>query len=118
VERYKLTPSDAVRLVRKVGGLPVVAHPGEIATLPNLLPELIDAGLVGLEAYYCGYTPEAVEGLLGLADEHGLIPTGGTDFHRRDPSGRSPQYPGEAWVPWESVRRLKALAAKRDGKTG
>jgi 3',5'-nucleoside bisphosphate phosphatase len=115
VERYKLTPADAVRLVRRVGGLPVLAHPAEIVMLPNLLPELIDAGLVGLEAYYAEYTPEAVEGLLLLADEHGLVPTGGTDFHRRDPSGRSPQFPGETWVPWESVRRLKALAAKRDG---
>jgi 3',5'-nucleoside bisphosphate phosphatase len=116
VERYKLTPAEAVQLVRRVGGLPVLAHPAEIATLPTLLPDLIEAGLVGLEAYYCDYSPEAVEGLLVLADEHGLIPTGGTDFHRRDPSGRSPQYPGEAWVPWESVRRLKALAAKRDGE--
>lgn len=113
VERYKLTPVEAVRIVRTVKGLPVLAHPAEVVTLPDLLPELVEAGLVGLEAYYSDYSPEAVEGLLSLADEYGLVPTGGTDFHRRDPSGRPPQYPGDVWVPWESVRRLKALAAKR-----
>lgn len=116
VERYKLTPTDAVGLVRQVGGLPVLAHPAEVLTLYQLLPRLIEAGLVGLEAYYFGYSPETVEGLLVLADEHGLIPTGGTDFHRVDPSGHGPRHPGETWVPWESVRRLKALATRLQGE--
>lgn len=111
VERYKLTPMEAVALIRKVEGLPVLAHPAEVVTLHSLLPDLISAGLVGLECYYGEYSPEAVEGLLALADEHGLIPTGGTDFHRLD-AGHRPRHPGDAWVPWESVRRLKALATR------
>lgn len=110
VERYKLTPREAVAVIRGVKGLPVLAHPAEIVVLPNLLPELISAGLVGLEAYYSDYSPEAVEGLLALADEYGLIPTGGTDFHRHDHMGHGPRHPGETWVPWESVRRLRAMA--------
>ena len=110
VERYKLTPTDAVAVIRQVNGLPVLAHPSEVVTLQQLLPELIQAGIVGIEAYYGDYSPEAVEGLVALADEHGLIPTGGTDFHRADPGSRYPQFPGHTWVPWESVRRLRALA--------
>lgn len=116
VERYKLTPADAVRLIRKVRGLPVLAHPGEVLTLDTLLPELIAAGLVGLECYYGDYSPETVEGLLALADEHGLIPTGGTDFHRVEGIGRGPHHPGDTWVPWESVRRLRALAIHLHGE--
>jgi len=115
VERYKLTPVDAVRLIRKVRGLPVLAHPGEVLTLGTLLPELIAAGLVGLECYYGDYSPETVEGLLALADEHGLIPTGGTDFHRVEGIGHGPHHPGDTWVPWESVRRLRALAIHLHG---
>jgi len=116
VERYKLTPTDAVRLIRTVQGLPVLAHPGEVLTLETLLPELISAGLVGLECYYGDYSPETVEGLLALADEHGLIPTGGTDFHRIEGFGYGPHHPGDTWVPWESVRRLKALAVHLQGE--
>ena len=117
VERYKLTPVEAVGLIRKVEGLPVLAHPGELVTLSTLLPELIAAGLAGLECYYGDYSPEAVEGLLALADEHGLVPTGGTDFHRPEGIGHGPNHPGDSWVPWESVRRLRALAPmRRDGR--
>ena len=112
VERYKLTPMEAVALIRGVNGLPVLAHPAEVVNLHRLLPDLMSAGLVGLEAYYGDYSPEAVEGLLELADEHGLIPTGGTDFHRVDASAFGPRHPGDTWVPWESVRRLRALATR------
>ena len=113
VERYKLTPAEAVQMIRGVGGLPVLAHPSEVVTLNQVLPELVSAGLVGLECYYFGYSPEAVEGLVALADERGLVPTGGTDFHGHDTSGQGARYPGDVWVPWESVRRLKALAESR-----
>ncbi len=112
VERYKLTPEEAVAIIRGVGGLAVLAHPGEVVTLGEVLPNLISAGLAGLECYYFGYSPETVEGLVELADEHGLVPTGGTDFHGRDTSGQGPKHPGDVWVPWESVRRLTALAEK------
>lgn len=111
-ERYKLTPVEAVSLVRRVKGLPVLAHPAEIITVDRLLPDLIGAGLVGIETYYSDYSPETVEMLIGLANEYGLVPTGGTDFHRHGNGGYGPRHPGDTWVPWESVRRLKALAAR------
>ena len=115
VERYKLTPAEAVQMILGVGGLPVLAHPAEVVTLSQVLPDLTAAGLVGLECYYFGYSPGAVEGLVALADERGLVPTGGTDFHGRDTTGQGPRHPGDVWVPWESVRRLKALANKPRG---
>ncbi len=115
VERYKLTPVEAVQMILGVDGLPVLAHPAEVVTLSQVLPELVSAGLVGLECYYFGYSPEAVEGLVALADERGLVPTGGTDFHGHDTTGQGPRYPGDVWVPWESVRRLRALAGRLKG---
>jgi 3',5'-nucleoside bisphosphate phosphatase len=117
VPRYKLAPQDAIRLIASANGLPVMAHP---ITLPGLdelrkwLPDLIAAGMVGLEVYYGPYTPEQVQDLLTIANEHRLIPTGGSDYHG---PGIHPTPLGGRYVPYESVERLKAAAAQRHGKT-
>ena len=117
VPRYKLTPEDAVRLIASANGLPVIAHPYDlpgITELRNWLPDLCEAGMVGLETYYGPYTPEIEQELLALAEEYHLIPTGGTDFHG---PGIHPTPLGGRYVPYEAVERLKAEAAKRRGKT-
>lgn len=107
-ERYKLTPVDSVSLIARKGGLAVLAHPAEHPSIVNLLPSLIDAGLVGIEAYYNGYSPETVRGILELARKHDLVPTGGSDFHGLE-SGVECQI-GEPSVPLEPVLRLIELA--------
>lgn len=117
VPRYKLTPQDAVHLVASANGLPVIAHPFELPGLDELrnwLPDLCEAGMVGLETYYGTYTPENVRELLALAHEYNLIPTGGSDFHG---PGMHPTPLGGRHVPFEAVERLKSEAAKRRGKT-
>lgn len=116
VPRYRLTPEDAVRLIASANGLPVIAHPLDLpglAELRNWLPGLVEAGMVGLETYYGPYTLEDERALRALADEYGLIPTGGTDFHG---PGIHPTPLGGRPVPHEAVERLKAAAAQRHGK--
>jgi len=90
VERYKILPEDAIQLVRKSGGIPVLAHPytytrsGELKTgldLKRWLPRLWDAGLMGVEAYYPHYPHRITRRLLALAIHYGLLITGGSDFH-------------------------------------
>jgi 3',5'-nucleoside bisphosphate phosphatase len=78
VPRYKVTPVEALHMIRDAGGLPVLAHPWE---LRSIVPELVAEGLVGLEAYYAGYSAIATDCLCQLAREHGLLCTGGSDFH-------------------------------------
>jgi 3',5'-nucleoside bisphosphate phosphatase len=117
VPRYKLAPQDAIRLIASANGIPVMAHPLTMPGLDGLrswLPDLVATGLMGLEVYYGPYTPEQVQSLLTIADEHHLIPTGGTDFHG---PGIHPTPLGGRYVPYESVERLKAVAAQRQGKT-
>ncbi len=106
VARDKLTPVDAIRLIRSVGGLPVVAHPSFIEHFEALLPELVQAGLAGIEVYYAKYRPDTIERLLALADSYGIIPCGGTDYHGRFDGETAP---GEAYVPVETYERLWAL---------
>jgi 3',5'-nucleoside bisphosphate phosphatase len=116
VPRYKLTPADAVRLIASVNGLPVIAHPLDLpglTELRNWLPGLREAGMVGLETYYGQYTGEDEHELRALANEYNLIPTGGSDFHG---PGIHLTPLGGHYVPYESVERLKAEAAKRYGK--
>jgi len=117
VPRYKLTPVDAVRLIISANGLPVIAHPLELPGLEELrswLPELCAAGMVGLETYYGPYSGEDEQALRALADQYGLIPTGGSDFHG---PGIHPTPLGGRPVPYEAVERLKAAAARRHGQT-
>jgi predicted metal-dependent phosphoesterase TrpH len=113
-ERMKFTPVEACMLIRRAGGLPVLAHPvtfdryGAIKTpfdLDERLPTLKDAGLMGIEVYYPGYDAITIEFLLHTARRHGLLVTGGTDFH-----GIRPTEPdlGAVYIPIKTVRRLKS----------
>lgn len=117
-ERVKLAPAEAVRLLLDRGALPVMAHPtysasksdrGAVHSLPGILADLTDAGLVGMEVYYGDYTPEQVKWLRGLADDFGLIPCGGSDYHAAGNPGE-PE-PGTVGPPMSSVDALNALRA-------
>lgn len=105
VERYKLSPIEAVSLIKEAWGLPVLAHPREVT---HFLPSLVEQGLVGLEVYYDGYSAEDIRQLTRLARKYGLIPTGGSDYH--GPGVLDSVEVGGIWVPEESLKRLQALA--------
>lgn len=116
VERAKLSPVEACQLIRSAGGLPVFAHPlivlmsgRALEPLPvdESLPELVEAGLAGLEVYYPHYTPVHIDRLLALARRYDLLVTGGSDFHGAGSAG-APL--GSIYVP------RKCLAALKDAR--
>jgi len=111
VEREKITQIDAVSLIVKAGGLPVLAHPLTFRDSETMLPKLKAAGLVGLEAYYGNYCAEEVNKLVSLARRHGLIATGGSDYHGIDDSHETAI--GGSGVPLASAEQLIALAGQR-----
>jgi predicted metal-dependent phosphoesterase TrpH len=104
VERYKISPLEAVSLIKEARGAPVLAHPLKVM---HFLPSLVEGGLVGLEVYYNGYSAEEIQGLADLARKFDLIPTGGSDFHGSDVPDAVGM--GGVRVPMESVERLRAL---------
>jgi len=116
VDRFKLTPEDAVQLIQRAGGMPVLAHPTYCAgnnpnfDLTGFVRELREAGLAGIECYYADYSPEVVESLVGIARELNLIPTGGTDYHGRNQSFVEL---GERTVPVETLERMRAWRLAR-----
>ena len=114
VERMRLSPAEAVNVIRESGGVPVLAHPfsfDQYGTLlksvhpEQLVPELVGAGLRGIETYYYRYPGDVIASLLRLGERFGLIATGGSDFHGSVKPG---QGLGSVFVPWEAVERLTA----------
>jgi len=107
VPRKKLTPEDAVRLIRKAGGVPVFAHPG-LAGRDELIPALIAAGLMGIECYYTEHSAQQRATYLQICKERDLVATGGSDFH--GPQVRAATL-GSPTVPMAAVDALRAKAA-------
>jgi len=111
VEREKMTPQEAVELILRSNGLPVLAHPLTTNDPETMVIELKAAGLVGIEVYYNGYTTEQIYRLVGLANRCNLITTGGSDYHGLDASTET--MIGGVDVPVESAEQLIALAEQR-----
>lgn len=112
VERFKLTPVEAVQLIREAEGMPVLAHPMYINPgkdsgfdLSSFVNELREGGLVGIECFYGDAAPDTVRDLCKVAREFDLIPTGGSDFHGR---GMYATDLGEREIPPETIERMRA----------
>lgn len=80
VPHYKLTPKQVIDLVKLVGGIPVLAHPGLIRN-DDIVLDVIHSGICGLEVYHPTHNEEQIEKYLTLANQHHLMVTGGSDFH-------------------------------------
>ena len=117
VERSKLTPPDAVKLLNDVGGVAVFAHPWferrgnepePEQSLIETVEELKAAGLHGMEVHYSMYDEATVDWLADVARAYDLIPCGGSDYHH---SGNSREpLPGVNGPPLETVERLEEAA--------
>lgn len=80
VPHYKLSPAQVIELVKKTGGVPVLAHPGLVGD-DTIVLDIIHSGILGLEVYHPKHDEEQVQKYLTLANSHQLAITGGSDFH-------------------------------------
>jgi 3',5'-nucleoside bisphosphate phosphatase len=103
VSGFKLTPGEAIKLIKDSGGVPVLAHPYTLRR-DELIPEFVKIGLMGLEIYYSEHTQGMINFYLGLAQKYNLLATGGSDFHGyAKPDVRL----GVVKIPYELVEKLK-----------
>jgi 3',5'-nucleoside bisphosphate phosphatase len=107
VPREPLFSAEAVRLVSEAGGIAVLAHPLTMGDYRRQLPELIEAGLTGIEVYYGPYSDDERMTLAELARRNNLITTGGSDFH--GPDHREGRELGDAGVPEHVLDDLQRL---------
>jgi hypothetical protein len=104
VAREGLGPVEAIVAIRAAGGLPVLAHFREAPFRRELLQELVDDGLAGLEVYYRTFDVATVEAVGAVATDLGLIATGGTDYH--GDLGPYADSHAQLWVPPEVGQTL------------
>lgn len=105
---FRFSPLEAIRLIRDMGGIPVLAHP-YILNRDELITQFIEYGLMGLEVYYPEHTQSMVNFYLGLAKKLNLLVTGGSDCHGLvKPEVKI----GSIKLPYELVEALKAAKDK------
>ena len=108
VERVKLSPEEAVGIIRKAGGAAVLAHPAYMNDMELGISNLSGIGLAGMEVHYAKYREDTIRQLARLSQQYDLIPCGGSDYHGLGNSDEC--LPGQNGPPMESVERLEAAA--------
>ena len=109
VPKAKMSAQAAIELVHQANGLAVMAHPG-LNRSDDVIPDLVDAGLDGIECFHTKHSTANTEHYIELAEKFRLLVTGGSDCH-----GLSKGKPliGTIRLPYEHVATLRARATKR-----
>lgn len=108
----RITPQEAITLIKEAGGVAVLAHPG-LYDADDLVQELIAFGLDGIEVNHPDNDDQQRMQYRKWAEEHGLVMTGGSDFHGW--RGEEPFHAmlGTHTAPMDAVERLREIAGKR-----
>ncbi|MBD2231737.1 PHP domain-containing protein [Phormidium tenue] len=128
VQYDKFSAAEGIQLLRDCGAVPVWAHPYLFkgSTVDALLPQLVEAGLMGVEVYHPHHSPSDIRRLETYCREHDLVMTGGSDFHgpseakASTPNPRAKHQPKAAaglnqlHLPLELLSPLKRAAATLD----
>jgi predicted metal-dependent phosphoesterase TrpH len=109
VPKTKMSALEGVELIHQAGGLAVMAHPGLNRT-DDIIPDLVKAGLDGIECFHTKHSTIMSERYLEIAEKYDLLVTGGSDCH-----GFSKKQPliGGVKLPYEHVEKMKAKVAER-----
>ena len=80
VERERISPFEVINLILEAEGVPVFAHPF-LSRRDDLIPKMIDAGLMGIEVYHSTHDEKTVKHYMEIAKRYDLLITGGSDCH-------------------------------------
>ena len=117
VDKHRISCVQAIDLIVQAGGIPVLAHPGLLDIededqFEQLIRNLVNIGLQGLEAYYPEHRPEQIQRYRRLAKRYRLLMTGGTDFHGDiNPQIKMGSGTGQLHVPYALYRNLVSHSA-------
>ncbi|MDF2532949.1 MAG: hypothetical protein K0Q65_2530 [Clostridia bacterium] len=104
VERYRISCQEAIDIIKQLGGVPVLAHPGLI-NKKECIKEILDMGIEGIEVYHTKHDDDIIRYSLKLAAERKLLITGGSDCHgvflNNEP------IMGNVWVDYKYVELLR-----------
>lgn len=103
VPKAKMSTGDAISLIHEAGGVAVMAHPG-LNRCDDLIPGLASEGLDGLECYHSKHSPSDTDRYRRLADQLGLLVSGGSDCHGMN---KGKPLIGGVRLPYSFVLRLR-----------
>ncbi len=123
IPREKVTPVQAVELILLGGGIPVLAHPMlynlDDDAMEELILEMKAAGLIGIEAFYSTYSHKEEKHVKKLAEKHGLLLSGGSDFHgSTKPAIDLGVGHGNLRIPYSLLPALREARDKRSNRNG
>lgn len=98
-------PAEVIAIVNRAGGVASLAHPG-LLRRDDLIPAMVDAGLTAVEAFHSEHDPTTTEHYLTLADRHGILVSGGSDYHGEKERRRAAF--GTVGLPRDRFERLAA----------
>ncbi|MCI5600839.1 MAG: PHP domain-containing protein [Hallerella porci] len=107
VEKRGLNPQQTIRLIENAGGIAVLAHPYK-SNVDVLIPDLVEAGLQGIEIYSPAQKGSVGRRYRELAEHYNLVGTGGSDFHTEN----SPYNPNCMKMPYSVVEELRERREK------
>lgn len=98
-------PADVIARLHAAGGVASLAHPGKLRR-DHLIAPMVAAGLDAIEVYHSDHTVGDVVRYQAMADRHGVMVTGGSDYHGPG-SGRTAGL-GVVGLPPAAFERLAA----------
>jgi predicted metal-dependent phosphoesterase TrpH len=118
VDKFRFSSAEAIHFIREAGGVAVVAHPNTLGSnnskpLEAILLQLVREGLRGIEVFYPEHSSVETAQYKFLAEKHGLLTTGGTDYHGIEGNdldigvGR-----GDMKLPYTIIENLKAVRSR------
>lgn len=114
-KRYFLM-DEALAEIRRIGGIAVLAHPTSICderkVLTAVISKLAEQGLQGIEAYNNMCNADETAFLIRLAENLGLVITGGSDFHGIEAGIEMGTGRGQLAIPHSLAAILKARSEK------
>lgn len=78
-KKVHVSPRSAFKIISDSGGLSFIAHPGIMSE--QILKELIEDGVDGIEVVHPSHTPQLVKFYRGIVNEYFLLESGGSDYH-------------------------------------
>ena len=117
IDRPKVTPTEAVKLIHLAGGTAVLAHPClykmERSELIAMINEMKQEGLDGIEAIYSCNQGNDEEEFRALADQYHLLISGGSDFHGSNkPDISLGTGKGNLHIPYEILEKIRESRKK------
>lgn len=112
VQKTGVTPKDAIEAIRDNGGIAILAHPLTYkftrAELTECIELLKSYGLEGIETYYSTYSEAEHRDMKRLADQYGLLHSGGSDFHGNvKPHIQIGRGMGKLLIPYDILEKIR-----------